>query len=265
MTNNSGGLDPIEKTISIMTNRSKFLWVSASPSLKYFHRPLLANLSTSIGVDVWEYCQTLDESNSIDRAVELLQTHLSRSSDPVHLIGHGIGGTIALMHARKYPDRVASLTLLSVAVRPGINWHSYYYDRLWSVSERRDRVLQAIASDLFPANCDRYINDLLARMERDLVESPSSHSLFRSSILPAGGVEMPLLVCSSQDDPVITAPAAYGWTNYLKSIDKIWHLSTGGHFFHYVRAELVSGHIQRFWQELEPDIAFHQRLKVELN
>jgi pimeloyl-ACP methyl ester carboxylesterase len=248
-----------------MTNRSKFVWVSASPSLKYFHRPLLANLANSIAVEVWEYCQTLDEISSIDRAVELLQTHLSTSIEPVHLIGHGIGGTIALMHARKYPHQVASLTLLSVAVRPGINWHSYYYDRLWSMSAQRDRVLQSVASDIFPPNCDRYIKDLVDRLERDLVESPSSHSLLRSSILPAGGVEMPLLICSSQDDPVITAPAAYGWTNYLKPIDKIWHLSTGGHYFHYVRAELVSCHIKRFWQELEPDITFHQRLKVELN
>jgi pimeloyl-ACP methyl ester carboxylesterase len=248
-----------------MTNRSKFLWVSASPSLKYFHRPLLNNLSTSIAVEVWEYCQTLDESSSIDRAVELLQTYLSLSTDPVHLIGHGIGGTIALMYARTYPRQVVSVTLLSVAVRPGINWHSYYYDRLWSLADRREQILQAIASDLFPANCDRYINDLLARMERDLVESPSSHSLFRSSILPAGGVEMPLLIFTSQVDPVIPAAAASGWTNYLKPIDKSWQISTGGHFFHYVHSELVSYHIQKFWQELEPEIAFHQRLKVELN
>ena len=202
-----------------MTNQSKFVWVSASPSLKYFHRPLLANLANSIAVEVWEYARTVDESSSIDRAVELLHAHLSKSIDPVHLMGHGIGGTIALMYARSYPDRIASLTLLSVAVRPGINWHSYYYDRLLSISAQRDRVLQSIASDLFPPNCDRYINDLVDRLERDLVESPSSHSLFRSSILPAGGVEMPLLICSSQDDPVITAPAAYGWTNYLKPID----------------------------------------------
>lgn len=248
-----------------MTHLSKFLWVSASPSLKYFHRRLLANLSTAIEVEFWEYCQTLDESSSIEGAVELLRTHLSNTAAPVHLIGHGIGGTIALVYARIYPSKVASLTLLSVAVRPGINWHSYYYDRLWSSPNCREQILQSISNDLFPDNCARYVCDLVDRLKRDLVESPSNHSLFQSAILPADGVDMPLMICACQSDPVIKSSASSKWINYFKPVDEIWRVSTGGHFFHHIHSELVSYHVQNFWQKLEPKIAFHQPIKVELN
>jgi pimeloyl-ACP methyl ester carboxylesterase len=248
-----------------MTDRARFLWISASPSLKYFHRRLLKNLSQVIKIKCWEFHQTVDESSSIDEAVELLHVHLRDSPTPVHLIGHGMGGTIALMYARAYPSEVASLTLLSVAVRPGINWHSYYYDRLLSSSESRKAILKSISNDLFPDRSARHVCDLVDRLERDLVESPSNHSLFQSQILPSGGVEMPLMICASQSDPVIKLAASYGWTNYFKPADKIRHISTGGHFFHHTHSDLVSYHIQNFWQELEPEIRFQQLLKVELN
>ncbi|WP_309742005.1 alpha/beta hydrolase [Chamaesiphon sp. OTE_20_metabat_361] len=248
-----------------MTDRSRFLWISASPSLKYFHRRLIRHLSQVIKIKCWEFYQSLDESSSIDEAVELLHTHLKDTADPVHLIGHGMGGIIALVYARTYPSQVASLTLLSVAARPGINWHSYYYDRLCSLSDNRKATLTSLANDLFPDRSARHVCDLVERLERDLVESPSNHSLFQSSILPSGGVEMPLMICASQSDPVIKLAASYGWNNYLKPIDRIWHISTGGHFFHHMNSEVVSYQIQKFWQELEPEIAFHQLLKVELN
>jgi pimeloyl-ACP methyl ester carboxylesterase len=248
-----------------MTHLSKFLWVSASPSLKYFHRRLINHLSQVVKVELWEYHQTLDESSSIDGAVKLLHDYIADLAEPVHLIGHGIGGTIALVYARLYPNHIASLTLLSVAVRPGINWHSYYYDRLWSSPDNRSHILNSISTDLFPANSARHVCDLVDRMERDLVESPSSHSLFQSAILPAGGVDMPLMICACQADPVIKSSAASKWINYFKPVDEIWRISTGGHFFHHIHSELVSYHVQNFWQKLEPAIVFHQPMKVEFN
>jgi surfactin synthase thioesterase subunit len=76
---------------------------------------------------------------------------------------------------------------------------------------------------------------------------------------------MPLMVWGSQDDPVITAPALYGWANYFKSTDKMWRSVTGGHFFHHVHSELVSYQIQSFWQKLEPMLTFDRVVQPELN
>jgi pimeloyl-ACP methyl ester carboxylesterase len=258
-------LPPFFKISIIMLDRHKFLWISASPSLKYFHRRLLNHLSKAVKIEFWEYYQTIDESSSINGAVELLHAYLSTVDTPIHLIGHGIGGTIAMSYAQMYPTKVASLTLLSVAVQPAINWHSYYYDRLWSLPYSRQCVLQSISSELFPDTCARHVCDLVERMERDLVESPSSHSLFSSNMLPEGGVEMPMMICTSQADPVITSHAACGWNNYLKLTDKIWRIPTGGHFFHHVHSELVNYQIRDFWRKLVPDVALYELVKAEFN
>jgi pimeloyl-ACP methyl ester carboxylesterase len=242
-----------------------FLWVSASPSLKYFHRRLLNNLSKVVELELWEYYQILDEGSSIDGAINLLHKYLANSVQPVHLIGHGIGGTIALGYARLYPLQVCSLTLLSVAVQPAIDWHSYYYAQLHFMPSNRDCVLRSIASNLFPSTCFSHINGLVDRLSKDLVEAPSNHSLFRLDTLAVGAVEMPLMICSSQDDPVITSSALYGWNNYLKSTDTLWCSATGGHFFHHFHSELVSYQIQQFWQKLNPELAFYQFAQMELN
>ncbi|WP_309740398.1 MULTISPECIES: alpha/beta hydrolase [unclassified Chamaesiphon] len=230
------------------TDMPKFIWVSASPSLKYFHRRLLNSLSKVVELEFWEYYQTPDEGSSIDGGIQLLHGYLSTLATPIHLIGHGIGGVIALGYARMYPTKIASLTLLSVAVQPAIDWHSYYYTQWRSLPTSRDCILRSIASSLFPNACSIHIRDLIGRLERDLVEAPSSNSLFRLDILEEGSVTMPLMVCGSQDDPVISSQALYGWCNYLKPADKIWQSGTGGHFFHHFQSELVSERIKGFWQ-----------------
>jgi pimeloyl-ACP methyl ester carboxylesterase len=251
----------------MIIDRPKFLWISASPSLKCFHHRLLHQLSKAVELEFWEYYQTLDEGSSIEGAIHLLAEYLFTLDRPIHLIGHGIGGVIALGYARLYPDRVASLTLLSVAVQPAIDWHSYYYTQLRALPSSRECVLRSIASNLFPSTCASHIYSLTERLERDLVEAPSNHSLFRLDILVAGGVKMPLMICASQDDPVINSTALSGWSSYLKSTDTIYRTTTGGHFFHHFYPELVSLQIQQFWQKLSPASAsaLYQLASVELN
>jgi pimeloyl-ACP methyl ester carboxylesterase len=242
---------------------NKIVWVSASPSLKCFHRRLLNNLSKVAEIEFWEYYQTLDEGSSIDAGVDLLREYLSNSDRSVHLVGHGIGGVIALSYARKYPAQVSSLILLSVAVQPAIDWHSYYYTQLRSLPFSRECVLKSVASNLFPKICSSHVHNLVKRLERDLVEAPSNHSLFRLDILAEGSVEMPLMVCGSQDDPAIASPALDGWNSYLKSVDTIWRSTTGGHLFHHFYSDLTGYRIQQFWQKLEPELVLNLLVRAE--
>ena len=102
-------------------------------------------------------------------------------------------------------------------------------------------------------------------MKRDLAESPSNHSLYQLNIAAEGGVEMPLLICGSQDDPVITESSLYGWRHYLKLSDSIWRSAKGGHFFHHFHSELVSDRIQHFWQDLASERVRDRLISVELN
>lgn len=248
-----------------MNHQSKFLWISASPSLRQLHRRLLNNLAKIAEIELWEYYQTLDEGSSIDEAVKLLREYLVHSDQLIHLVGHGIGGEIALGYARLYPANIASLTLLSVAVQPAINWHSYYYARLRSSPFSRESALRSIAVNLFPDGCASHIHGLVEKLNLDLVEAPSNHSLFQLNIASESGVEMPLLICGSQNDPVITDSSLYGWRRYLKPSDSIWHSPEGGHFFHHFRPELVSHQIQSFWQQLESTVELDRFISLELN
>ena len=172
---------------------------------------------------------------------------------------------VALCYARMYPRRVASLTLLSVAAQPAIDWHSYYYAQLQSLSASRTAVLKSVSHHLFPDTCARHVCDLVDRLDRDLVEAPSTHSLFRIDILAEGGVEMPLMICGAKDDPVITNSDLVGWNMYLKPTDRIWRTHTGGHFFHHAHFESTSNRIHHFWQQLEPKLGVHPVVEIELN
>ncbi len=235
-----------------MNYKSKFIWISASPSLKSFHRRLLHNLAKVVEIEFWEYYQTPDESSLIDGAIDLLREYLANEARSVHLIGHGIGGIIALGYTRIFPAKVLSLTLLSVAAQPAITWHSYYYSQLKTLPSSRDCILRSIAHNLIGDSCLSRIQDLVVRLERDLLESPSNHSLLKLEPLDQGGVEMPLMVCGSEDDPVITESALFGWRSYFKSGDIIWRSPEGGHLFHHFNSELLGYQIQKFWQQIEP-------------
>ncbi len=49
-------------------------------------------------------------------------------------------------------------------------------------------------------------------------------------------------------------PDLSAWSNYFKPMDVIWQSAIGGHFFHHFDSESVSHQVQRFWQQLEPEL-----------
>jgi pimeloyl-ACP methyl ester carboxylesterase len=229
----------------------QFLWIGTNPSLQCFHRRLLGALSQLFPMKYWEYSQTPDEPGSLDVAMSLLHQYVSTSNQPLHLIGHGQGGVLALSYARRYPERVASVVLLSVAAQPVITWQSYYYQQLAHLPYSRQQVLEFVASKISTIPCPRYVAHLAQRLDRDLLEAPSSNSPFRKErLLSEGGISQPLLVYSAEDDPVLAGQIFEDWKYYLKPGDQMWLQPIGGHFFHHQCAELVSEKIGSFWQRL---------------
>ena len=103
------------------------LWLSVSPSLKRLDQPLLNELSQQVPIAQWEYSQTLDEPCCLATTITLLHDYLEQCDRPIHLLGHSVSGLIGLLYARQYPQRVKSLTLLSVASYPAVNWQVHYY------------------------------------------------------------------------------------------------------------------------------------------
>jgi pimeloyl-ACP methyl ester carboxylesterase len=229
----------------------QFLWIGTNPSLQCFHRRILSVLDQEFPLKCWEYSQTPDEPGSLEVALALLHDFVKTSDRPIHLIGHGLGGVLALSYARRYPGRVASVVLISVAAQPMITWQSYYYQQLATIYCRRDAVLQLVAGWISGIHCPRYVQHLADRLDRDLLEAPSSTSLLqRESLLSQGNIPQPLMVCSAVDDPVLMGSIFSNWSHYLKPGDRLWHQPNGGHFFHHQYADDVGLKVRDFWRQL---------------
>ncbi|MEH2384465.1 MAG: alpha/beta hydrolase [Nostoc sp.] len=237
-----------------MSDSFDVLWLSASHALQRFDKPLLDYLSGYISVAQWEYQQTKDEASSIDQAVELLYDFLEWRDRPVHLAGHSMGGAIALSYARRFPQKVRSLTLLAVAAQPANTWQAHYYFQRQLFSISRELILASNVRSLFGNQPPHTTKKLVAALDKDLEQSPSSHSLFKLVYLPKGGVSMPMMVCGSNSDPVVSPPALHDWLNWLKPEDKLWECPQGYHFFHYFYPQQVGEQMLSFWQHHHPHL-----------
>ncbi len=228
----------------------QFLWISTSPSLQCFHRRLIGLLDQEFPLKYWEYSQTPDGPGSLAEALNLLHDFVQTSAQPLHIIGHGLGGVLALHYARRYPGRVASVVLISVAAQPAITWQTYYYQQLSTICYQRDVVLQLVAGWISGIYCPRYVQNLANRLDQDLLAAPSDTSLLkRGHLFSQGGICPPLLVCGAVDDPVLMGSIFSEWQHYLKPGDQFWHQPTGGHFFHHDYAETMGTKVRDFWRQ----------------
>jgi pimeloyl-ACP methyl ester carboxylesterase len=232
-----------------MSNQSEVLWLSTSPSLQCFSEPFLRYLSRSLTVKKWEYYQTEDEPSSLDIAILLLHDYLKSCNQQFHLIGHSTGGLLGLLYARRYPEKVKSLTLLSVGIDAAIDWQAHYYTHRQHVS--RQKILKAMVYNLFGYQNEPTVERLMKILSQDLDCSLSPNSLFQRLIIPPGSVPVPLMVCGSFDDAIIQPHELQGWQPWLKSTDRLWFCLEGGHFFHFFQSQMVAEKILSFWQSLQ--------------
>jgi pimeloyl-ACP methyl ester carboxylesterase len=232
-----------------MSAQPDVLWINTSPSLQRFDRFLIRHLSHQVSIAQWEYFQDPDESGSLAIPLVLLHDYLKSCRQPVHLIGHSISGLVGLLYTRQHPERVKSLTLLSVGVNPAINWQAHYYFMYQLLPCCRKSILIKMVQNLFGFQQRNSTQDLVRLLEQDLHCSPSPHSLYQQATIPPGGVSVPLMICVSQDDPIIDPMALQGWKAWIKKGDRIWECPHGHHFFHYYHPQLVGRQILKFWHQ----------------
>ena len=180
-------------------------------------------------------------------------TDLSKGSSqrPIHLLGHGVSGIVGLLYARKYPQQVASLTLLSVGSQPAMNWQAHYYALRQLLPCRREMILAHVARLLFGESPIRFAKALATLLARDLDSNLTLHSLAHHSKIASGGVAVPLLVCNGAADSVMNQqPTA--WEALMKPGDRLWNCPEGNHFFHFHHPEATARKIINYWQNFQP-------------
>lgn len=243
-----------------MTHPPDVLWLSVSPHLKCFDQRLLSQLARVTSVQLWEYSQTADEPCCIDTAVASLHDYLKDRSYKTHLLGHGVSGIVALLYARRYPQQVASLTLLSVAALPAVNWQAHYYALRQLLPCSREMVLAHMTRLLFGEQSARFTKACTHLLAQDLDSNLTLHSLADQAKIPPGLTAVPLLICNGAIDAVARAQPPL-WNDWMpdgasegqRSGDtsfRLWHCPGGHHFFHFQHAATVANRIADYWQQV---------------
>ncbi|MDY6786010.1 MAG: alpha/beta fold hydrolase [Cyanobacteriota bacterium] len=236
-----------------MSSNPTALWLNANRSFKPFEAPLLRYLHKCIAIARWEYIQSADEGSSLEVALEHLHDYLAPCDRPLHLLGHGTGGLLGLLYARQYPERVESLTLLGVGAYPAVDWQAHYYRLRQLLPCDRAMILAQMVRNLFGAQNYCTTKALIEILDKDLLHSPSPHSLYQRTSIAPGSLEVPLLACGSADDVIVDRNALNEWRVWMKSGDVLWTCPRGHHFFHYFQSGEVGRQIVKFWHSLSPE------------
>lgn len=224
------------------------VWLTPNPVFHSFHSPLLRYLSSYGSIAHWEYLQSQDEGSCLENPLHSLEEYFKTLLKPVHLIGHGLGGWLGLCYARQYPEQVKSLTLLGVGVNYTWDWQAYYYSLFKQLRCPKSIILEQMVYSLFGEQNIGQTRYLLEVLRRDLLCSPSPHSLYEQVSGEEGEVDVPLFVCGSENDSVVPPTAILGWKKYIHLNQNIWLIPSGYHCFHYFYPHCVGQKIIAFWR-----------------
>lgn len=220
------------------------VYIGATPALRRFDLPLLRHLAQDRDVASWYYSQNADEPACLDTAVNLLV--MAMAGQPRHLIGHGLGGVIALSLAQRCPQLVRSLVLLGVGTQPALTWHAHFYVQRHLLPISREQAMARLLQTLFGPQ--RLPLCTVKALLDDLDQSPQPHSLVQLRGLPLADVSQPLLACGGDRDRIIGLEALEAW----ETQGQLWLCPGGYHFFHYTAAEAVAAQISHFWTRSIP-------------
>ncbi|MEM6451048.1 MAG: alpha/beta hydrolase [Cyanobacteria bacterium P01_D01_bin.105] len=264
-----------------MIDRPNLLWLSVSPYLKCFDQRLLSQLTQSATVRRWEYYQTVDEPCCIQSMVQALHEYVSdraaleksfgHPAAQLHLAGHGVSGIVALLYAQQHPEHVASLTLLSVAAKPEINWQAHYYALRQLLPCSREMVLAQMTRILFGQQPARFTKALSKLLANDLDGNLTLHSLAHHIHIEPGQLDVPLLVCNGAVDAITGSRGLTNWQAWQATVSvaeksstthnvsarnlpesqfRLWHCPEGNHFFHFYHATAVAEAMGAHWQTI---------------
>ena len=227
------------------------VWINANSSFKRFDGRIVRYLSRQTPIAYWEYRQEQDEASSLEIALTLLHDYIKPIPQPIDLIGHGTGGLLGLLYARKFPQKVKSLALLGVGINPALDWQAHYYQMRKILPCSQEILLARMVQMMFGYQDRTNTQSLISILKQDLYTAPSGHSLFQLDRVNPGGVSMPLMVSGSENDGIVDRPTLHRWLDNFKDGDVLWINPLGHHFFHYFFPEQIGRQVIKFWHQVD--------------
>lgn len=226
---------------------NKILWIDLQPSLYCLFKRTAQSLGQQFEVKRWSFEHDLDESCDIEIVHSLLKQTISNYSDPVHLVGHGISGTIAYLYAQKYPEYILSASVLSVDTHSMNQWTSHYHRMRSQLPCSRYHILSHLSSLIVNNDTEQVRNIVTRLLARCLDNDFVYGSIIKSQrIENVNKANVPILVINGEKDFVVDEQSYDRWKHYLKPGDCYRKIANGRHFFPFTEWSQTSNMIETF-------------------
>jgi pimeloyl-ACP methyl ester carboxylesterase len=234
-------------------NTNQILWLDLQPSLYCLFKRTAQTLGQHFKIRRWSFEHDLDESCDVDIVHSLLRHTIENSSTPVHLIGHGISGTIAYLYALKYPNDISSVSVLSVDTHSANQWTSHYQSMRSQLPCSRFHILSHLSRMLVDKQTEQVSNILTRLLVKCLDNDFVYGSIVKSqSIMNLNQAEIPILVINGEKDFVVDKQSYDRWKQILKPGDCYQKIANGRHFFPFTEWSQTAKIIKSF-VEMVPD------------
>ena len=228
-------------------NTSQILWVDLQPSMYCLFKRTAQTLGQHFKVKRWSFEHDLDESCDVEVVHSLLRQTIENSSTPVHLIGHGISGTIAYLYAQRYPINISSVSVLSVDTYSTNQWTSHYQSMRSKLPCSRFHILSHLSRLLVDSQTEQ-MGQIVARLLAKCLDNDFVYgSIVKSQrIVNLNKAEVPILVINGEKDFVIDEQSHNRWRQYLKPGDCYQKIANGRHFFPFTEWSKTAKMIESF-------------------
>ena len=228
-------------------NTSQILWIDLQPSLYCLFKRTAQTLGQNFEVKRWSFEHDLDESCDVEVVHSLMRQTIENSSNPVHLVGHGVSGTIAYLYAQKYPNHISSVSVLSVDTCSTNQWTSHYQSMRSQLPCSRFHILAHLSRLLVDSQSEQVGQVMIKLLAKCLDNDFVYGSIVKSqSITNIKKAEVPVLVINGEKDFVVDEQSHDRWKNNLKSGDCYQKIADGRHFFPFTQWRQTAKMIESF-------------------
>jgi lysophospholipase len=157
--------------------------------------------------------------------LELIRNHFDLASESTAVLGHSMGGLVAIRHAQLYPGHAAALVLTSplLRVKVPIPRRTIALGRVLSVLAPRTRFRSTVdpkTTTRCPMALERRLNDALMHRSVTAKWFFAMRAGLKSAWTAAGQITNPVLVLQAGADEIVDPKAPESWLHQVASQDK---------------------------------------------